>query len=301
MPTAYGEEVTGEVVAVFEAGVAALGIRNGAAKGDMKYTRRGAFVGEIAARLSGGYMSGWTYPYSSGLEPTAEAIDIACGVVTAEPGTPLGLSCSERAWISIPGRVAEIRGLAAAEAMPGVRHVFPRASAGDRVVFPSNNVQKCGNVIAVGGSVAEADAYAEAAARSILIRLEPDDAATADFLRGNGSLLGPDGSVWPPLAFGGVSAMTESSLHKLPGMVRLNETGGSVSIAPLRGIEAESARDWQGRSISEALEAVAELTGARIGLDGDLVLGSCFWRAFLRGGYQGGAWAVERARLGDRG
>ncbi len=238
-----------------------------------------------------------------------------------ESAEPKGQSLALRNWRSITLAISEESGppsrsgcrkvpsagmkvMTTAEAMPGVRHVFPRASAGDRVVFPSNNVQKCGNVIAVGGSVAEADAYAEAAARSILIRLEPDDAATADFLRGNGSLLGPDGSVWPPLAFGSVSAMTGSSLHKLPGMVRLNETGGSggsVSIAPLRGIEAESARDWQGRSISEALEAVAELTGARIGLDGDLVLGSCFWRAFLRGGYQGGAWAVERARLGDRG
>jgi biotin carboxylase len=301
MPTAYGDEVIGEVVAAFKAGVAALGIRNGAAKGDMKYTRRGAFVGEIAARLSGGYMSGWTYPYSSGIEPTAEAIDIACGVEPAEPGAPLCLTCSERAWISIPGRVAELRGIAEAEAMPGVRHVFPRASAGDRVVFPSNNVQKCGNVIAVGGSVAEADGYAEAAARSVLIRLDPDDEATAAFIRGDGAIGGPDGSTWPPAAFGGVSAMTESSLHKLPGMVRINESGGSVSIAPLRGIESEGARDWQGRSIAEALEAVAALTGARIGLDGDLVIGSSFWRAFLRGGYQGGAWAVERARLGERG
>ncbi|MCP5453180.1 MAG: ATP-grasp domain-containing protein [Spirochaetaceae bacterium] len=301
MPTSYGREVVDEVVAVFEAGVAALGIRNGAAKGDMKYTRRGAFVGEIAARLSGGYMSGWTYPYSSGVEPTAEAIDIACGVEPAEAGTPLGLSCSERAWISIPGRVAEIRGLAEAGAMPGVRHVFPRAAVGGRVVFPSNNVQKCGNVIAVGGSAAEADGYAEAAARSILMRLEPDDEASAAFLRGEGSIRGPDGSSWPPAAFGGVSAITESSLHKLPGMVRLGGSGGSVSIAPLRGVESERALDWQGRSIPEALDAVAALTGARIGLDGDLVLGSSFWRAFLRGGYQGGAWAVERARLGDRG
>ena len=84
-------------------------------------------------------------------------------------------------------------------------------------------------------------------------------------------------------------------------MVRLGGSGGSVSIAPLRGVESERALDWQGRSIPEALDAVAALTGARIGLDGDLVLGSSFWRAFLRGGYQGGAWAVERARLGDRG
>jgi hypothetical protein len=38
---------------------------------------------------------------------------------------------------------------------------------------------------------------------------------------------------------------------------------------------------------------VAELTGARLGLDGDIVLGARFWKAFIKGGYQAGAWIVD--------
>jgi len=305
MPSAYGPEVTDEVVAVFEAGIKALGIRDGAAKGDIKYTRQGAFVGEIAARLSGGYMSGWTYPYSSGIEATAEAIDIACGVepVFAEPS--VNLICSERAWISIPGTVASIVGAAHADAAHAdaahadaaiIRDVFPRAAPGDRVVFPCNNVEKCGNVLAVAPDRAEADGAAEAAARAVLIRLAPGNPATEAYIRGDGQVAGPDGSSWPPEAFSGLSAMTLSSLASMPDIVRAAPSVGTVSIAPLRGMHGESAVDWQGRSIREALDAILALTGAGEGLDADLVLGAVFWRAFLRGGYQAGAWIVDTAK-----
>lgn len=295
MPTAFGPEVVDEVVAVFKAGIAALGIRDGAAKGDIKYTERGAFVGEIAARLSGGYMSGWTYPYSSGIEATSEAIDIACGETPGLAEPTLALACSERAWISIPGRVAGVRGLERAAGLHGVRDVLPRARAGDRVVFPCNNVEKCGNALAVAPTIAEADATAEAAARAVLIRLEPGDAATAAFLRGEGRVVGPDGTAWPPDAFDGLSAMTRSSIAKMPDMLRMDPGAATVSIAPLRGAETESAVDWQGRTVGMALEAVAELTGATLGMHGDAVVGAAFWKAFFRGGYQAGAWVVDGA------
>jgi len=53
MPSAYPKEVLDEVLRVFEAGVKALGLTRGAAKGDIKYCpgRGRAYVGEIAARL----------------------------------------------------------------------------------------------------------------------------------------------------------------------------------------------------------------------------------------------------------
>ena len=68
---------------VFRAGIRALGIDNGAAKGDLKLTSRGPMVGEIAARLSGGYMSGWTFPLASGVEVTAAGLRVAAGL---DPG-----------------------------------------------------------------------------------------------------------------------------------------------------------------------------------------------------------------------
>lgn len=306
IPTAYGDDVIGAVVRVFKAGAEALGIRDGAAKGDIKFTRKGAFVGEIAARLSGGYMSGWTYPYSSGVEPTAEAIDIACGVESDWALPTKDLVCAERAWISITGTVAEVVG-PQGPGMPGpedfaraslaeIKEVFPRAGKGDKVVFPANNVEKCGNVLAVSDDRGKAERCAEMACRAILLRLVEEDSGTAAFLRGEGRIAGPDGSVWPPAAFDSLSAMTRAATEKLPDYLKAAVGVGTVTIAPLPGIELETAVDWQGRTIGEALEAVRKLCGASIGTAGDTVLGRSFWKAFFMGGYQAGAWVVDTTR-----
>jgi len=60
MPSGVDSGTAARLLEVFYAGIRALGITNGAAKGDLKLTPKGPMVGEIAARLSGGYMSGWT-------------------------------------------------------------------------------------------------------------------------------------------------------------------------------------------------------------------------------------------------
>ncbi|MBN2875612.1 MAG: hypothetical protein JXM71_11000, partial [Spirochaetales bacterium] len=158
---------------------------------------------------------------------------------------------------------------------------------GDSVVFPSNNVEKCGNVIAVAADRIRADAAAEGAARTVLVRLAAAGDDTAAFLRR------APGTEWIPDAFSGLSALTLASVETMPGTLRTAEQAGLVSIAPLRGVDSERAVDWQGRSIAEALEAVAILTGATVGTHGDTVLGAVFWRAFFRGGYQAGAWIVD--------
>ncbi len=291
MPSSYNAEILKEVEDIFVKGIKALGIDNGAAKGDIKYTRNGAFVGEIAARLSGGYMSGWTYPYSSGINLTGEALDIACGKKPGFAKPTTKMSSSERAWISIPGKVESIFGLEKANIKTFVKNVFPIAEVGSTVVFPSNNVQKCGNIIAVATSQLVADAVAEATARDILLKLAIDNDSTMAFINKNKEW------AWVRDAFSGLSAMTLASLDKMPDILKLPENTKAaprVTIAPLPGIDAEEARDWQDRSISDALEAVKLLCKASVGMDGDLVIGAGFWKAFLRGGYQGGVWAIDR-------
>ena len=143
-------------------------------------------------------MSGWTYPYASHCNLTEEALLIACGKkpsfleahrkripFTPPPscgncGVPYELyelpcvdASAERAWISIPGIVKEVSGLDAAHSVPFVKDVFPRSGAGDAVVFPHNNVQKCGNVISSSPSRKDSIAAAEKAVSKIVPRLEP--------------------------------------------------------------------------------------------------------------------------------
>ena len=193
IPSECPQALADEVISVFERGVHALGLTDGAVKGDILVRNGKAFVGEIAARLSGGYMSGWTVPYSCGLDITSAALTLALGgsprLHTCEKDSfvvPLKQNCqfvsAERAWISIPGQVAAVSGLEAARAAPFVKDVFPRAGASDTVVFPQNNVEKCGNVLSAAPSRREAVQASEAACRKIVLRLKPHVAETDAFL-----------------------------------------------------------------------------------------------------------------------
>jgi biotin carboxylase len=165
MPTEFPRETREALIGVFVKGIHALGITNGAAKGDIKLSSKGPMIGEIAARLSGGYMSGWTYPYASGVEPVRGAIAAALGRRPDGLDPVRNRTSAERAFISIPGEVLTIVGVEGARSVPRVKDVFLRAAPGGRLSFPENNVSKAGNVISVAADRETAIGAAEAAAR----------------------------------------------------------------------------------------------------------------------------------------
>jgi biotin carboxylase len=186
MPTTIAPEQQAALLETFCAGVRSLGLTGekniGAAKGDIKLTPHGPMIGEIAARLSGGYMSGWTYPYASGVAPIRAAILAAMG---RKPDGLVPLktwTSAERAFISIPGTVKAITGIELARSKAHVQDLFLRIAEGDKVSFPENNVSKCGNIISTAPDRTTAIEAAETAARSILIRLDPADDETQKFL-----------------------------------------------------------------------------------------------------------------------
>ena len=84
MPSFVQNNVKLELIATFAKGIHSLGLTRGIAKADIKYTKNGAMIGEIAARLSGGYMSGKTFPYASDFPLTKTALKIACGIEPEE-------------------------------------------------------------------------------------------------------------------------------------------------------------------------------------------------------------------------
>ncbi|RLW68895.1 MAG: hypothetical protein B6D68_02875, partial [spirochete symbiont of Stewartia floridana] len=167
---------------IFEDGVHALGLTHGAAKGDVKLTPQGVMIGEIAARLSGGYMSGWTYPAASGIEPTLSAMRLALGMETGDLVPSLNLICAERALVGIDGTVHRFDGRDDAMKSKGVKEVFLRCRPGDAITFPRNNVEKAANVIAVGTTHAEASERAMEALRRLRLVLNPADAVTGTYL-----------------------------------------------------------------------------------------------------------------------
>jgi biotin carboxylase len=287
MPALLDAGRTAALLETFKAGVRCLGLVLGAAKGDIKLGAGGPVVGEIAARLSGGYMSGWTYPYSSGASPVKAAILAALGRLDGKRPRWLERTrdwvSAERAFISIPGVVGMIKDADSAENNRYVKNIFFRVGQNDRVVFPENNVSKCGNVISAAPDRRLAVEAAEKAVRGILIRLVPRDEATDGFLAGNpGS--GPD-------AFG-VSDEVFRALRALPpGGTRRG--AARDALVPFPALLESGAKDYAGRSVSESLDAVRALTGLPLPFENGGSFGREFWAHLIRGGYQGGAYMVD--------
>ena len=79
LPSNQPQEKLNLATELFCSAIKALGIDIGAAKGDIKLTKDGPKVIEIAARLSGGWMSTYTYPLATGVNLMKAAIEIALG------------------------------------------------------------------------------------------------------------------------------------------------------------------------------------------------------------------------------
>ena len=156
MPSALPPDVLDAACEIMTMGIRALGIDIGAAKGDIKITKDGPMIGELAARLSGGFMSAYTYPLSTGVDLIKAAIEVALG---QEPGNlepVIHQTAIERAIITKPGIVKKITGLEEALKIPGIKEIFLNVQPGDKVIQPRSNVEKAGHIIAVGKTLADA-------------------------------------------------------------------------------------------------------------------------------------------------
>ena len=299
MPSSYPQEVTEKVVNVFCDGIKAIGIDNGSAKGDIKYSSSGAVVGEIAARLSGGYMSGWTFPYSTGFSVIDAAIDIAMG---NDPGSIIynyDKTSAERAFISIPGKVDSIiipDYILNRNEKSTVRDLFLNIRSGDSVNFPRNNVEKCGNVIAVHKDRESAVFEAEKACRDIVVKLKPSDPDTFNFLLG-------EKEEWIPDAF----RLRPGILDNISDYCALPDTESADIIKFAVFIPEKlsydynySGKDWQGRSIDTALKQIKDITGVEyiteVSDNCIIIPGKIFLKSVSRGSVQGGVWIIETLR-----
>ncbi|MDI6793800.1 MAG: alpha-hydroxy-acid oxidizing protein [bacterium] len=169
LPSSQPKEVQEAACSCMEAGIRALGIDQGAAKGDIKLTPQGPKIVELAARLSGGFMSGYTLPLATGMNVIQGAIEIALGGKPTVMATANRVS-AERAIIPHPGRVVSITGVEEAGKLPQVAEVILNVEPGDVLKKLTSNLGKAGNVITVADTREEAVGAAEKALG--LIRVE---------------------------------------------------------------------------------------------------------------------------------
>ena len=316
MPAALDKKMHDELISVFALGAKALGLSCGAAKADIKYTNKGPMIGEIAGRLSGGYMSGWTYPYASDLNLTKQGILIAAGHEpedlikrrqpvdytpselcknAAKPYELFEVPClrtsAERAWMSIPGTVKYIENIKDYSDR-AVFDVLPRATVqlGSEVDFPRNNVEKCGNVIAVSHSREAAIAVAQDAVSDIFITLEPSNDRTEQFLKGTEL---DDEKDFPPSAFG---KLTEAQLAEIKGTIPQNQKIEDIIPEVLKSSEYINKTDWNYNTIQTTAQKFDALRPKHPELDAER-----FWKALIRGGIQAAVYVSDTTeKLGGK-
>jgi len=290
LPSQTDQQTQEEIFRVFKEGVKALGIHLGAAKGDMKITTRGVMIGEIAARLSGGYMSGWTFPYASGINLVEEGMRLAMGM---EPGdlTPKAHNTSsERAFISIPGVIKDIKNLDEAHNLEYVQDIFLISDVGDKVAFPLNNVMKCGNVISVAENRSDALESSLKAVSKIRIILENKNEETLNFLSQ------PLNTPFPPSAYSSEAwqELEELKTFKPDFSLKYKES-------PLPRPEASrdhdflEQSDWNGLNLSEALDEIFKENPLESSETHIWTLYALhLWYALIRGGIQGALWYIKQ-------
>ncbi|EKJ84958.1 isopentenyl diphosphate isomerase/L-lactate dehydrogenase-like FMN-dependent dehydrogenase [Leptospira meyeri] len=173
MPSAMPKEVLDEVERVMAGGMRALGIHLGAGKGDIKVTKEGVKIGEIAARLSGGFMSAFTYPLSTGVNLNRAALLISLGETPDNLDPVISRVSIERSLLSKPGKLVSIGGVEETKKIDGVSEVFIQSKPGDIIKEPTNNIDKSGHVIIVADNLKEANLVFEKVKETI--RFEVDE------------------------------------------------------------------------------------------------------------------------------
>lgn len=290
MPAPLSSEKEKEIIDEFKKGIKALGIDNGAAKGDIIYSDKGPVIGEIAARLSGGYMSGWTFPQASMVESTRGAMEIALGQEPRVYDGSYKKVSAERAFLSIPGTVKSIDYIEEAYETEYVNDLFLRIDEGDVVDFPVNNVEKCGNIISAHEERRIAEKSAETACAKVLIRLDEGNSRTGDFLYGE--------RTWPEDAFKLNNSYNISHYDELvTSCIFKYEDISFKDFKPVRfpDMAFESALDWHGRSLTDVYEKIIKMTGMEESGDNiDSEAQAFFWRSIIKGSIQGGLWFFDR-------
>lgn len=162
------------VIELAERAALAMGIHNGIAKGDMVLSDEGPKVIEIAARLSGGWMSSDQIPLATGVDIVAAAVHIALG----EPVERASLAANTQQGVAIryffppAGRITAIQNREQVEAQPWLYRLGFFAAPGERIEAVTDHTRRAGYVIVTGEDCVAAVARAQQVVNTIVIETE---------------------------------------------------------------------------------------------------------------------------------
>jgi isopentenyl diphosphate isomerase/L-lactate dehydrogenase-like FMN-dependent dehydrogenase/biotin carboxylase len=185
MPSNLPEEDVKEACEMMKDGIRALGIDMGTAKGDIKMTHRGPRIGELAARLSGGFMSAYTYPLSTGVDILKPAMKISMGENSFDLKPKLSRVSVEKAIIGRAGRLVSISGVDEARKIKGVAEIFIHREIGSTIEELKSNLGKVGNIITVASTREEALKINQKAMDMIKIKIDPHPELDIEAIKSN--------------------------------------------------------------------------------------------------------------------
>ena len=153
-PSILNTDVQKRIYDTVDAAADSLGINFGPAKADMIWTPKGPMIIEMPARLSGGFHSQYTTPFSSGKNPIRAVIEIALGYDLDESLIQeTKLLTSICAGIFPPkGTLKAIHGVDEAKDIEGVKEVIITKKPGDMIENYLDNGDRFCWVIVVGKS-----------------------------------------------------------------------------------------------------------------------------------------------------
>ena len=147
-----------KIYAVVDVAARSLGINFGPAKADMIWTDKGPMILEMTARLSGGFHSQYTTPFSTGQDPIRAVIEMSVGrsldTAHIKPKSDMTALCS--GIFPKPGRIKEIKGIKESEALAGVKKIIINRQVGDVIGDYIDNGERCCWVITVGPDLSSA-------------------------------------------------------------------------------------------------------------------------------------------------
>ncbi|MFA5478677.1 MAG: ATP-grasp domain-containing protein [Candidatus Muiribacteriota bacterium] len=172
-PSKQSEEILKQAFKVMSEAAAALGIYNGPAKGDIKISGGKIKIGEIAARLSGGFMSSHTLPLSTGIDGIKLAVKQRMGLkISEEEFEPVkNMVCLERAiYFENEFVIKKIENVDKCLKIPGVEFIHFNLKEGDKFKILKNNIGKIGNFIVRAESFKKAEKVVEKVFNTLIIK-----------------------------------------------------------------------------------------------------------------------------------
>ena len=169
-PSLLSEETKKKIASVAIAANKAIGIRSGPSHTEIKVTKDGPKIVELGARLGGDCITTHLVPLSTGVDLVESCIRIALGEKPDleqkwEKGSAI------RYFQTGVGTIKEIKGVAAAEAIPGVVQVSFVHGVGEKIGEIKSSGDRVGFVISQAKDAKKAVKIAEAGIQQIEIEV----------------------------------------------------------------------------------------------------------------------------------